>query len=225
METRAPSSPPLVQVTRAETLSPLATVEGRNRRASSSTGHHPPSPQGWNHNRRPSSADATSRLAIFTCLEVVSDAISSSSLSGAVSISPSNPFKDKTVLKYFKSVDNHLLTKTTVGDRLAVEKCESGKHHRQEVYSLLDTERSKSTAVPLDTDQETNFERRVSLFLLADAIFTFFFPPETSVPTTSRFWGAVRAIVHVRNTLNLSTAESIEAVTDHRLGSIIGLNR
>ncbi|KAL2127170.1 hypothetical protein VTI74DRAFT_11210 [Chaetomium olivicolor] len=214
-ELLAPVSPPRVQVTQNETLSPSSTVEGQSRRASFSVAGHSPSPQGRNRNRQASIRDRNSPFAVFTCLEVVSNSLSPTSLRADVPASSSaaaDMFKHKTVVRYFKNIDNHLQTKTILSDRQAIAKCESN-YNRQDVYSLLDRERQNTASWTLSLEEQKDYEKRFSVFSLADAIFGFFFPPETVVSTTSRFWGAVEAIVHEDPSPSENSSEDIQVVS------------
>jgi hypothetical protein len=62
------------------------------------------------------------------------------------------------------------------------------------VHALLEAERSEQLHdYPLS--RRKDYETRVDLFNLADTIFRCFFPPETEVPTCSKFWGAIEVLV------------------------------
>lgn len=83
-------------------------------------------------------------------------------------------------------------TETTMNDSQAYDFCPEAE--RLDVRALLDTERSEQwNDYPLSGRKD--YEKRVDLFNLADTIFRCFFPPETEVPTISKFWGAIQVVV------------------------------
>lgn len=92
-------------------------------------------------------------------------------------------------------MEDHLLKKTIIGDRRAYNDC--AKRKRGAVHAVLRTERQDLYQRRLTLPEQKDFEKRVSLFNAADAIFKFFFPPDAWVPTVRKFWGAVLDLVNV----------------------------
>lgn len=123
-------------------------------------------------------------FAVFSCLE---------------GIATSTSFDPQALADHFAEVDEYLKTKTASGDRRAYNDCETAS--RVSVHRLLELE-GNQLADPAHGQptmgQQSDYEKRVSLFNTACAIFIFFFPAETEVPTTGKFWGGVQTLVKVR---------------------------
>ncbi|KAK4246307.1 hypothetical protein C7999DRAFT_15548 [Corynascus novoguineensis] len=94
--------------------------------------------------------------------------------------------------KYFDEIQDYIRTKTLPGDRHAYDSVRKLK--RSAVHELLDIER-RLYYEEYPSGYQRDFDLRVSFFHAAEALFDFFFPKNTLVPTTRRFWGAVWHLV------------------------------
>lgn len=104
--------------------------------------------------------------------------------------------KDKFIIEYFVDIEKHLLHKTIVGDGHAYSRCV--KTTRRDVHAELEAEPQKLSPGEATLGQRKEFEQRVQLFNAADVVFKFFLHPDSLVPTVRKFWGAVEALVKVR---------------------------
>ncbi|KAI1370582.1 hypothetical protein F4677DRAFT_457763 [Hypoxylon crocopeplum] len=91
-------------------------------------------------------------------------------------------------------VDDYLLSRTSFSDRRAYATCPEAT--RDEIYAHLEKEGIKlSELSDSSRTPQRNYEAQLDVFNAADVLFSFFFPPNVKVPTISRFWGALRAIL------------------------------
>jgi len=139
--------------------------------------------------RHDSKPDRQLSCQVFAYLESLAKSVKSTTASPGL---PS-PSKNKTVPDHFTIIEEHMWNRTTVGDRIAYRSIE--EVHRSIVHEELDSERQSFDRTTPSLEQQRNFDTRVSLFNSADAVFSFFFPQDTCVVTTRRFWGAVLTIV------------------------------
>ncbi|KAK4224169.1 magnesium transport protein cora [Podospora fimiseda] len=162
--------------------------------SSSSSSPEPPPP--------PPPAQTTKEIptfAIFTCLD-------------GVQVSESDTIDEKVLQEVFSELNDYLFYHTTPSDRRAY--CDCPEASRLEVYAQLETEGvalSDPYMPPLGPSDRQDYERRVELFNNADKLFKFFFPSDIEVPTVKKFWGAIRALVHVSDALDHGTNEKIQA--------------
>ncbi|KXX81345.1 Magnesium transport protein CorA [Madurella mycetomatis] len=122
-------------------------------------------------------------FAVFTCLDGVA-ALSSSGV--------------KALNEQFDELDAYLQSETSFGDRWAYSNCKPAS--RLSVHELLEIEGKKlvdQTETPPTRERQIDYEKRVSLFNTANAIFEFFFPPDVEAPTVTKFWGAIKALFEV----------------------------
>lgn len=157
-----------------------------------------PQPSAWNW--RTSKLGTESSIGMFSGLESFLDY--DKSRSPRPNASPNSPEpqrlpKDRYIIEYFLDIENHLLNKTIAGDGHAYSKC--AKTTRRELHAALEAERQKLNPGEATLEQRKEFEQRVHLFNAADVVFKFFFRPDSQIPTIRKFWGAVQALVQVRN--------------------------
>ncbi|KAL2178341.1 uncharacterized protein P884DRAFT_323456 [Thermothelomyces heterothallicus CBS 202.75] len=152
---------------------PMLTNGRSNSRAQSAS--HLPSPKG--------------SCGIFAYLEILAKSVK------GLTPSPARPSLsgDKTLGEYFINLEHQILHKTSLGDGSAYRATEAME--RSAVHKLLESERQRlyETYSP---KQQRDFNRRVTLFLSADAVFNFFFPQDMlGITTSEKFWGAVARLV------------------------------
>ncbi|KXX79338.1 hypothetical protein MMYC01_204552 [Madurella mycetomatis] len=120
-------------------------------------------------------------LSIFSCLPGVTD--------------PKFDNIDEEALDdHLREVEDYLLSRTTFSDRRAYTACPEAT--RDKVYAHLEqrgVELSRLTDVK--REQQQDYETQLDIFNAADVVFKFFFPPDTEVPTTRKFWGALETII------------------------------
>jgi hypothetical protein len=122
----------------------------------------------------------------------------------------------QTAAEYFAGVEEHIRDKTTLGDRLAYRSVHEALPSL--IYDLLDLERQGFGRSKPSLRQQQDFDIRVSLFNSAQIIFKFFFPPDTWVATTQKFWGGVMALVLVKVSCPLPPPQSVSVLCSRGLG-------
>ncbi|AEO59324.1 hypothetical protein MYCTH_2128378 [Thermothelomyces thermophilus ATCC 42464] len=136
--------------------------------------------------------------------------------------SPARPslFRDKTLGEYFINLEHQILHKTSLGDGSAYRATEAME--RSAVHKLLESERQRlyETYSP---KQQRDFNRRVALFLLADAVFNFFFPQDMlGITTSGKFWGAVARLVMPESS---ETPEANATLSDSKKSNVAEVPR
>ncbi len=149
------------------------------------------SPQPPTRGQSPSTSEPRSACGIFAYLECFGNSPASLALGVPVST------KGQSATEYFAGIDEHMRSKTTLVDRFAYRSIHETLPSL--VYEVLNRERRilDLTQQP-SLGQQRDFQRRVSVYNSADAVFNFFFPRDTWVATTKKFWGAVGVLVTVR---------------------------
>jgi hypothetical protein len=104
-------------------------------------------------------------------------------------------FTNASVVEYFSDMERHIKTKTTPDDQRAYK--DTAKARRAHVLEVLRRRTVAFGSKTTSSENKWDFGRRVSVFHSADIIFSFFFPPDVSVPTTPEFWGALMALINV----------------------------
>ncbi len=157
------------------------------------------SPQPPSRDRSISKPETEFACRIFAYLECFGN-----SMESPVGISPASPAlgvpvstKVQSASEYFSGIDEHMRSKTTLVDRFAYRSIHETLPSL--VYEVLNQERRilDLTEQP-SLGQQRDFQKRASVFNSALAVFNFFFPQDTWVATTKKFWGAVGALVTVR---------------------------
>ena len=148
-------------------------------------------PQPPTRGRSPSTPETEFACEIFAYMECFGN----SPASLALGVPVSNKVQSAT--EYFAGIDEHMRSKTTLVDRFAYRSIQDTLPSL--VYEVLNRERRilDLTEQP-SLGKQRDFQRRVSVFNSANAVFNFFFPKDTLVATTKKFWGAVGALVTVR---------------------------
>ena len=139
-------------------------------------------------------------LAIFAYSECFDNLDPSPANSSAHPSSLSSPgrfassFTNTSVVEYFSDMERHIKTKTTPDDQRAYS--DTVKARRTHVLDVLRRRKLAFGSEAMRSENKWEFGRRLSVFHSADVIFSFFFPPGVSVPTTREFWGALMALVN-----------------------------
>lgn len=139
--------------------------------------------------RRPG-AETKTPFGIFAYLDL-SKRFGKGSTTAPVRLTSS---EENNLKEYFDEIQDYIRTKTLPGDRHAYNSVKGLK--RSAVHELLDIERQVFYE-EYPPGYQRDFDRRVSFFYAAEALFDFFFPKNTLVATTRRFWGAVGHLVSV----------------------------
>ena len=148
-------------------------------------------PQPPSRDRSFSTSKTESACGIFAYLECFGNSPASPALGVPV------PTKVQSATEYFAGIDEHMRSNTAPVDRFAYRSIHETLPSL--VYEVLNREQrildlTEQPSLGLQRD----FQRRVSVYNSADAVFNFFFPHDTRVATTKKFWGAVGALVTVR---------------------------
>ncbi|KAK4234084.1 hypothetical protein C8A03DRAFT_38158 [Achaetomium macrosporum] len=148
-----------------------------------------PSPLIQGKDWRTSEPEMESSCGVFAYL----DCFAKLGMSSTTLPAQSPSFKDVTVKKYFSDLEDHIWNKTIIGDRRLYRSIEEVE--RSAVHAVIDSERQSLDLGEPSAEHQRDFDKRVNLFNSADAVFKFFFPPDTWVATTGRYWGAVLALI------------------------------
>ncbi len=104
--------------------------------------------------------------------------------------------QDQGAAKYFAALEDHICSKTTDADSAAYKSAPEA--FPSAVYEALRSEKQSLDSGAPSSSRKSYIEKRASVFNSANVLFQFFFPQDTWVATTKRFWGAVMTLVTVR---------------------------
>ncbi|KJZ77848.1 hypothetical protein HIM_02485 [Hirsutella minnesotensis 3608] len=103
-------------------------------------------------------------------------------------------YATKGLIQQLQAAEDFILGRTSFAQQRAYKSC--GGASRLQVYHYL----AKLEAQVEDKASDfvrRSYEERIEIFNAAEDLFTLFFPKDFDGPTTSQYWGSVKAIVHM----------------------------